>query len=173
MPFLTRKKHTARRVASTPSVVLTRGEGGTPSQVQIQMGVPHPRFGSRQGVPHLRFRWGRGYSIPGQGTPSRSRLGVPIPNWVPPSRPGQSTPTCPDLVGYPHIQTWPGYPLSGPGRGTFPSGPSQGPLSEPGWATPHPDLAGVPVSGPGQGTPIQTWLGYPHLDLVRVSPIWT
>ena len=121
-----RKRHTAHRVVSTPSVVLTRG-------------VPHPRSRSRlggypilgpgpdRGVHHPRSRWSlaRGYPIPGWGTPIQTWPGYP------PSRPGQTTQGTPhldlaglppplDLARAPPVWTWLGYPLSGPGQGTHP-----------------------------------------------------
>ena len=102
-----RKRHTARRVASTSSVILV-GRYAIPGQ-----GVPHP--------------W-PGYPLcgPGQVTPHLDLAGVPLhvdmagvhpPVWTwlgyPPPRPDQGTPiwtwlgytTCLDLDGVP---TWSG-----------------------------------------------------------------
>ena len=118
-----RKRHTARHVASTPSVVLTGvnpipgpdPDGGTPS-----LGVPLSR--SRWGYPHLDLAgvdggvphpwWRRGYPPSGlnQGTPlSTFRWGYPITGQVlppphldmarvPPSGRGRGTPHL-DLAG--------------------------------------------------------------------------
>ena len=93
-----RKRHTARRVTSTPSAVLTRGgtpsqvqiqTGGTPSQVQVQtVGYPHPLDG---GYPHPALDVG--YPLPGQGRYLHPALdggdvGTPHPMMgVPPPRP--------------------------------------------------------------------------------------
>ena len=111
------KRHTTCRIASTTSVVLTRGGGkGTPSQVQVQMGGT-PSLA--RGVPHPRSEQGDTPSL--GGTPSLA--GVP---------------PCPDLG-------W-GTPPSGPGWGTPLSGPGQGTPSpfRPGQGAPHLDLARIP-----------------------------
>ena len=150
------KRHTARLVATTPSVVFTVGWGG---------GTPIPGPDPDSGVPHPRSRWG--YPIPDWGVPhprSRCRWVVPHPRsrWRYPI-PGRGKPSLVgypphlDLAGVPHpIWTWPGYP--------------------------HLDLARVPPSGPGQGTthldlarvpPIGTWLGYPPSGPGWGTPLWT
>ena len=83
-----RKRHTARHLASTPSVVLI---GGGVPHPRSRWGVPHPRSKrrvprsrwevphprSRQGVPHPRSRWGD--PIPGgtKGTPCLDLARVP------------------------------------------------------------------------------------------------
>ena len=84
-----RKRHTARRVVSTPSVVLT----GYPPVLVLGGTLPggYPTW-----VPPGRVPPGAGYPpgrvSPGQGTPSR----VATPGRVPPSRvpPWQGTPPC-------------------------------------------------------------------------------
>ena len=104
-----RKRHTARRLASTRCAALsnpdlvrggTRSQvwGGTPSQV---LGGAHPRSG--------------GYPVPGPGrTPSQVQ-GVPNPrSGGTPSRPGQGgTPGTPS----PYLDLGWGTPLPGPGMG--------------------------------------------------------
>ena len=132
-----RKRHTARRVASTRCAALSNPDlvGGVPrprsrgvplSQV---WGYPVPGLGGDtlskvqggtlsqvRGVPHLRYR----------GTPSQVRGGTP-------SRPGQG-----GTLGIP--QTWDGVP----------------PYLDLGWDNPLP--------GPGMGyPPPQTWDGVPPL----------
>ena len=110
-----RKRHTARRVASTPCVVLS---GGTPSLGTTQswpgQGVPHPRT---RGCPHPRIGgWypgvppspdlDRGYPIPGQG-------GAPIP--------GLGV----GILGYPPERTWDQWKYYGMEIGYSPSGCGQ------------------------------------------------
>ena len=80
-----RNRHTARRVSSTPSAVLSRVGGGTPSL--------YPS------------------SVPGQDTPIWTWLGYPYLNLarVPPSGPGWGTPPRLDLARVPTpVLTWPG-----------------------------------------------------------------
>ena len=76
-----RKRHTAYRVLSTPSSVLSqRGGEGTPSLARI---------------PPARPDWGT--------PPVWTWLGYPL------SRPGWCTPIW-SWPGYPPVLTWPGYP---------------------------------------------------------------
>ena len=88
------KRHNARRVASTPYVVLT----GYP---------PHARVSPSQGTPRARVPPQPGYP-PSQGTP---------PARVPP---GQGTPPArvPPRPGYPPGWTWQGTPPSWTWQGT-------------------------------------------------------
>ena len=132
-----RKRHTARRVVSTPSVILT----GYPPVLTWPRGVPCQGGtllgGTLLGVPYL------GTPHPGPGAPCQGVpcLGVPCrgyPTWVPPAWPGvpcwEGT-----LPGYPH-PSWPGgYPARGGNLlgGTQPGYP-------PSRVPPHPDLAGYP-----------------------------
>ena len=116
-----RKRHTARRVASTRYAALSGG--GT-------QGTPPSTPG--QGVPHQDLV-GEGYL----GYPPPSRPGQGYPGYLPPSRPGQGVPH-PDLVagwGVPWVP-----PPSRPGWGYL----SYPPPSRPCWGTPgtphHPDL---------------------------------
>ena len=109
-----RNRHTARRVASTPSVVLTREGGGYPIPAvgiphlgyrhpDLARGVPHPCHGGTP--PHLDLTGEPPHqSGPGQGIPLPSRPGWGTP---PPlqSGPGQGTPYL-DLAGLPPIWTW-------------------------------------------------------------------
>ena len=89
-----RNRHTARRVANTPFVVLTRG-------------VLHPRMGDPvMGYPPIWTWFGYPHpDLPG-GTPSQDRDGVlpsgPGPGWVP------SIFTC-TWLGYPPSWTLMGY----------------------------------------------------------------
>ena len=64
-------------------------QGGTPAQVQVQMGVPHPWPGVPQSTPHLDLA-----RVP----PSRSVQGRGSP---PASGPGRGTPLHMDLAGVP------------------------------------------------------------------------
>ena len=131
-----RKRHTARRVVSTPSVVLT----GYPPHPDLAGGVPC------WGVPYLGEYPARGVPCPGGTLP-----GYP-PSW-PGGYPARGVPCpggtllgypCPGPEGYPAGGYLPGYPPSWPG-GTL--------LGVPYLGTPRPDLAGYP-SPPGW-----TWLG--------------
>ena len=145
-----RKRHTARRVVSTPSVVLL----GYPPQQGTPPSWPDQGTPPGQGIPPARVPphpdlagGGTWPGTPWGGTwPGYPPARVPpggggVPDWVPP---GQGTPRG-YLTGYP------------PGQGT--------PLARvPPWG----DLTGYP---PGQGTPGGgTWLGTP---LARVPPAWT
>ena len=84
-----RKRHTARRVVNTPSVVLT----GYPTHPDLARGVPY--LPPRQGTPPAGY--------PHQGTPH----GRVPPGRVPPCWTWQCTPP-----GW----TWQGNPPAGPGR---------------------------------------------------------
>ena len=95
-----RKRHTARRVVSTPSVVLTPPSWpggvpcwGVPYLGTLQQGTPYPG----RGVPYLGTPW--------QGTPHPD-LARGYPTLVPP---WQGTPQL-DLAGYPPGWTWQGTP---------------------------------------------------------------
>ena len=163
-----RKRHTARRVASTCYAALSNPDlvGGYP--IQTWLGVSW--------VPPTIQTWlGRG------GTPSRPGWGYP--RYPQPSRPGWAG-------GYP-IQTWLGGTpdfVGGTPDTPPPSRPrlgvSQTWLGVP-WVPPfsdlvrgdtpgtphHPDLDGVPSSRPGMGypPPPQPEMGYP-LDLGQGTP---
>ena len=135
-----RKRHTARRIASTRYAALCNPDlvGGVP-------GVP----------PHHPDLVG-GYPIQiwSGGTPSKPNWGwYPIQTWSggTPSRPGQ---------GYP-IQTWSGGILGTPS----PSRPVMGYPPDLRWGTPHhPDLGwGTPQTWDGVPPTIQTWDGVPSL----------
>ena len=120
-----RKRHTARRVASTTSVVLTQRGGVHHLRSRSRWGVPHPR--SRREVPHP-WPGGTPSQVQTGGTPSQVWMGgLPHPwgypslagvphcpdlGWgtPPPSGPGQGTPVW-TWLGYPPEWTWPGYPL--------------------------------------------------------------
>ena len=131
--------------ATAPSVVLTRGGrvphprsrwGGTLSldlarvpPVQVWKGEPHPWLGGTPGYPCLDLA---------RVLPSRSRWGYPISNQGVP----QGTP----------VQTWLGYPLSGPGQGTPIWTWLRYPPSRPGRGTPHPGMDSPP-SKAGWGYP--------------------
>ena len=125
-----RKRHTARRVVSTPSVVLTGyppswpGWGGTlpgyppvltwPGGVPIWV-PPRPGYPPGQGTPHPDLAGG----VPYLGPPSQGPMGVPpqpgyhllLGQGTPPARvpPHQGTPPtrvptpCLDLAGYPPL----------------------------------------------------------------------
>ena len=101
-----RKRHTARRVVSTPSVVLPGYPPG---------GVPGPRYpprgglGTPGGVPGTGYppRGGPGYPPGGLGTPR----GGGYWTWVPPRG---GTQTWVPLGGYPDLGTPPGG-VPGPG----------------------------------------------------------
>ena len=83
------KRHTARRVVNTPSVVLT----GYPSHPDMAGGVPY--LGYPQGTPGYPWQ-----GTPWQGTPARvPPTRVPLPTRVPP-RPEYPLPRL-DLAGYP------------------------------------------------------------------------
>ena len=160
-----RKRHTARRVVSTPSVVL-------------------PGYPPQQGTPPI-LTWPGGYltrvpprpgyppgGVPDQGTPLAR---IPPPSW--PGR-GGTWPGYPPARVPPWGGTWPGYP---PGQGTPPARvppggvPDQG--TPPARVPPQPGYPpwpgyprGVPdqVTPPGQGTPQP---GYPPGGyLTRVPP---
>ena len=113
-----RKRHTARRVVSTPSVL---AGGGVPDQVPPPGGVPGgvpeqvPPRGSR--YPHQGYPGGylTGYPPRGVRVPPR---GVPggVPDWVPPR--GSGYPPGGYLTGYPPGGS--GYPPRGGGPGTPP-----------------------------------------------------
>ena len=89
-----RKRHTARRVASTPNVVLTGyppGQGTPPSQ-----GTPPARVPPSQGTPPARVPPQPGYP-PSQGTPPGQ--GTSPPGWTwqgtpPPAAPWHSGKSC-------------------------------------------------------------------------------
>ena len=143
-----RKRHTAHRVVSTPSVVLTdhpdlAGGEGVPCQGVPYLGTP-PSWpgGTLLGVPTWVHppSWPQGGTLPG----------VWYPTWVPPSRVLPSWPR-----GYPAGGTL----LGGPYLGTPHPGPGG---SLPGGCT----LPGVPYQGvPCQGYP--TWV-----PPDRVPPSW-
>ena len=144
-----RKRHTASRVVSTHSVILTRGypipDGGYPWV------PPHP--GPDGDTPSL------------VGHPSLE--GYPIPGWecpgVPPCPgPDGGTPSLVGGVSHP----WWGYPIPG-GEG----------VSHPWWegctlGYPHPSPDGVPPSSrPGWGNPpAGPGKDIPYLDLAGVPP---
>ena len=83
-----RKRHTARRVVSTPSVVLPR------YPPPPDLGTPPPP----PGVPRLWYPPG-GY--PDLGTPPPGGGGVPGPRYPPPPPPGVPEPWYPPLGGVP------------------------------------------------------------------------
>ena len=155
------KRHTSRRVASTPSVVLTGSEGvGTPSKIQIQMGVyPIPGPGPE----------GRG------GTPSQVQVqmgGIPVQPWmggVPHSLIGGThpaldggTPSLDRDRGYPHwgegnsIQGRTGYPCP---RGVLLIQGWMGVPSPSDGGTHHPKLDGGYLSPVMGVPPVQGWMG--------------
>ena len=109
-----RKRHTARRVVTTPFVVL-------------------PWYPHRQGTPPA------GYCPPSRVPPPPSRVTPPPagPGRVPPpSWTWQGTPPRLDLAGYPPCLDLAGYPPpAGPGRVPPPAGPGRVP-------PPRLDLAG-------------------------------
>ena len=114
-----RKRHTARRVASTRCAALSNPDlvqgctqsqvwGGYPvpglggTQSQVWEGVPHPRSGGypiqtwsgdTPGTPYLDLGWGPPSPLPepGMGYPPDLRWGTPPPNLG---------------IGYPPGQTW-------------------------------------------------------------------
>ena len=85
-----RKRHTARRVASTPYVVLT---GYPPSRPDLTGGGGYPAGG----IPDLGTPLA-GYPHPRQGTP---RQGTPLAGYSPPGWTWQGIPLRLDLAGYP------------------------------------------------------------------------
>ena len=101
-----RKRHTAHRVLSTPSAVLSRRGRGIPHHWTGGGGTP-----SLTGVPPILTWWGFpipgwGYPIPDQGTPS-SGPSQHIP--PPPAGPGWGTPwegTWDQSLGYTPERTW-------------------------------------------------------------------
>ena len=100
------KRHTDRRVASTPSVVLMGG--GTPSQDQTG-GYPHHWMG--EGYPIQSWTGWGGIPISGRipgrmGVPPEGWIGVPLPppktRWGTPSpHPGMGITPTPGLAGVP------------------------------------------------------------------------
>ena len=87
-----RKRHTARRVASTPYVVLT---GYPPTRVPPWPGYPPGRVPPHQGTPPARVPPWPGYPQgypPSQGTPLP---GYPPGQGTPPARPGRVPPPPP------------------------------------------------------------------------------
>ena len=175
-----RKRHTARRVVSTPSVVLpgprypplggytdlgTPPGGGTQTSVPPRGGVPGPPWGGLPGPP----RGGTRTSVPPWGgTGPRYPLppgGVPGP-WYPPG--GVPRPWFPPPRGVPG----PRYPPGGGTRTLVPPGggtrtsvpPSRG--GYPDLSTP---LGGYPDLGTPPGVP-RPWYplgGYPDLGTPR------
>ena len=161
-----RKRHTDRRLSSTPCAVLYRGgRGGTPGR--------HPLAGGTLG--RCSPDWGTPLSWPGQGVP---QVGAPLAG-VPPSwpvrgvlqagRPLAGVPPHSDLAGgIPRVggvpPSWLGLPWASVPWLRYPP-------SWPGWGVPW---AGAPWLGypsvlawlgvPQAGTP---WLGFPHPDLAR------
>ena len=123
-----RKRHTARRVVSTPYVVLT----GYPPCPDLVRGYP------AGGCP------GGGYPTwvtPWQGTPSWLGGGTQV------GYPQQGTP----LTGYPsRVPPWQGTPAGYPLAGYPPAGY---PPSWPGRVPPHLDLAGYPLGYPSSRVP--------------------
>ena len=113
-----RKRHTARRVASTPYVVLTGyppGQGTPPARVPPWPGYPPGQGTPSQGTPPARVPPWPGYPVARvpQGTPP-ARVppcqGTPLPGYPP--QPGY--PPWLDLAGYPPGWTWQGTPPSCP-----------------------------------------------------------
>ena len=101
-----RKRHTARRVASTPYVVLA---GYPPARVPPSQGTPPARVPPGQGTPPARVPpWPGypparvGYPPGGQGTPP---VRVP-PARIPPGYPPARVPPQLDLAGYPPAAPW-------------------------------------------------------------------
>ena len=93
-----RKRHTARCVVSTPSVVLT----GYPPHADLAWGVPC-QGGTMLGGTLPGGTLPRG-TLPGgtlPGYPPILARGVPCPGGTPPSWPGRVPPPKLDLAGYP------------------------------------------------------------------------
>ena len=134
-----------RRMGEGNSFSLFTSGGGTPYQVQVQVG----------GVPHLRSRWGGTWSQVQEGYPISGLGGLPhlrsggYPIWgVPHLRSGGypiwgGTPS--QVQGVPHLRSG-GYPI---------------------WGVPHLRSGGYPIWG---GTPSQVQ-GVPHLRSGGY-PIW-
>ena len=131
-----RKRHTARRVVSTPSVVLP----GYPPPAGYP---PHPDLAGGEGGYLTRVPWLGG--VPWSGTPPRGRYPVSTPRGVP----DQGTPQggLPDQVppprrGEPDQGTppWPGYPPHPDLAGGVPD-----------WVPPRPGYP--PPAGPRRETP--------------------
>ena len=115
-----RKRHTARRIASTHCAALSNpdlvggypvpGQGGTPSRAG--QGVPHPRY---RGYPIQTWSGGTPGTPPtGMGYPLQPEMGYP--------RPGMGYPLPRPRMGCPPIWTWDGVP----------------PYLDLGWGTPLP-----------------------------------
>ena len=158
-----RKRHTARRVVSTPSVVLPY-----PTRRYPPGGVPDP------GTPPGGYlTWVPPWGVPDLGTPPGEDL-----TWVPP--PGGTWPGYPPR-GVPDPGTPPGgyltwVPRGVPDLGTPPGGylTRVPPGGVPDLGTPpggYPTRV-PPRGGPDPGTPLRggTWPGYPPRGGVWVPP---
>ena len=132
-----RKRHTARRVASTHYAALSNPDlvrGGYPIQTELGWGTLPPEMGyplAWDGVPPPLEM---GNPRPGMGYPPRPGMGYPPKlGWGTPPDLGQGIPLPRPGMGYPPTQTWDGVP----------------PYLDLRWGTPYPDLR--------WGTPPKIW----------------